>query len=163
MGDWNLDFVADQLQHAAFDPSAWSAALEDIGRRVGAIGAVLLSTDSMPLARPPSSPDLEGLMTDYFRGGWNQRDERYRGVPLAATKGVIVDQDFMSLEEIRRSAYYQDFLGRHDCPWFAGVGFKAGGASWGWRFSAPPHKDLFSRMRSKSSKVWYGRSPTPRR
>lgn len=36
----------------------------------------------------------------------------------------------MSQEEIRRSAFYQELMWRHDCPWFAAVCFKTGGGSW---------------------------------
>ena len=90
----------------------------------------MLPSPGMSVERPPCSPELEDLISDYVRDGWNRRDERYRGAPLAERNGVVVDQDFMSQEEIRRSAFYQELMWRHDCPWFAAVCFKTGGGSW---------------------------------
>lgn len=40
--------------------------------------------------------------------------------------GVITDFDVMSPDEMKKSSFYQDFLGRKNLQWFAGVGFSAG-------------------------------------
>ena len=129
MGDWNFDFVADRLQQAVFDPTLWSSILADVSHCAGGAGAVLFSVDRR-LLEQPASPDLADMTDDYQKSGWHERDERYRGAPIMLRKGVAVDQDFISPDEMRRSAYYQDFLGRHKRRWFAGLGLKVEGDLW---------------------------------
>lgn len=104
--DWNLTLVADQLQHAAIDPSAWPDVLSNLSRQVGAEGTFIVSTETR-LAGTPGSPEIAGLVDDYYRNRWNERDERYRCLPSLFAKGVAVDQDFASLEKMKSSPYYQ--------------------------------------------------------
>ncbi len=129
MGDWNLNFVADRLQQAAFDPTLWSSVLADVSHCAGGAGAVLFSVDKR-LPESPASPDLGPMLDDYMKGGWHARDERYRGVPIMLRNGIAVDQDFVNPDEMPRSAYYNDFLGRHKRRWFAGLGLQIEGDLW---------------------------------
>ena len=129
MGAWNLESVADRLQQAALDPTQWSDALYHLSQTVDGAGALLFSTEKR-LPGLPASPDLAESLADYFKDGWNERDQRYRGVPSMLRKGIMDDRDCISREEMARSGFYQDFLGRHGLRWFAGLGFRLGDDLW---------------------------------
>jgi DNA-binding CsgD family transcriptional regulator/PAS domain-containing protein len=130
MADWNLDILADRLQRAALDASLWPEALTDISRQVGARGAVLVSTDKR-MPGVPVSPDVGPMLDDYFKNGWSEQDIRAeRGVPLMLKHGVAADNEFISSDEMRRSPYYQDWVERHGCRHWAGVGLRAGEEFW---------------------------------
>jgi DNA-binding CsgD family transcriptional regulator len=124
-----------RLGDAAVDPSLWPELMEELYPAIGANGALMLQTD----ARTPDVPRTKSLAEGaefYFRQGWHQRDTR--GGPgvdlLRRGASVIIDQDFMTPEDIRRDDFYNDCLYRIGMPWFAGVGFKAGDALWGLTF-----------------------------
>ncbi len=129
MRNFNIQFLADRLQQAALDPAEWPTVLQDMSRSAGGAGAVLFSVGTH-LPGPLSSPELEDMTDDYLKNGWCERDERYRLVPLILERGIAVDQDFVDEAHIRKSAYYQDFLGRHNRRWFAGMGFRIKGEGW---------------------------------
>lgn len=126
---WDLDRVAAELSAAALDASRWTPALQRLTDAVGAVGTVLLP----PIARRVaviSTDALEGPNQQYLEEGWSTRDERDRGIPIALRRGVAVDQDFATVEEIARSEYYNDFLGRHGLRWSAIMASEVGGAPW---------------------------------
>jgi DNA-binding CsgD family transcriptional regulator len=151
---WNLTLVAEQLQHAAVDPSVWPDVLSNLSRQVGAEGTFIVSTETR-LAGTPGSPEIAGLVEDYYRNRWNERDERYRCLPSLLAKGVAVDQDFASLEEMKSSPYYQEFLGRHGLRGFAGVGFKAGEDLWAVAIQRRIGQGLFdSDEQKRLVKLW---------
>lgn len=125
---WSFEPVADLLQEAAFDSARWPAALDALSRSVGGAGAVLLPADH-PIEAPIVSPNLRDMMQDYSKGEWVARDERYRGA-LLLRKRTLVDQDFLTPDEIDRSAYYQDFIGKHKLRWFAALAFAPGDSDW---------------------------------
>jgi DNA-binding CsgD family transcriptional regulator len=130
MAQWKLDLVADRLQQAAMDASLWPDVLSDISRQVGAVGAVLVSTDKR-LPGVPVSPEVGPMLDDYFRNGWSQRDVRAeRGVPIMLKRGVAGDHEFISPDEMRRSAYYQDWVQRHGCRHWAGIGLQVAEEFW---------------------------------
>jgi hypothetical protein len=91
MDDWDLDLIAGRLQQAALAPNLWAEVLTDLSRRIGAKGAVLVSTDKK-LPGVPMSPEVTPMLDDYFKNGWNQRDVRARlAVPIMLRKGVATD------------------------------------------------------------------------
>ncbi len=111
------------------DPAHWKPALQRLTDSVGAVGTVLL---------PPVAQRVAAISTEaigevnerYFREGWNTRDLRDRGIPRLLQRGVTVDLDFTTEEDIARSDYYNDFLGRHGLRWFAGLAAAAGSDQW---------------------------------
>ena len=111
-------------------PSLWSEVLTDISEQVGAKGAVLVSTEKL-MPGVPVSPSLEAMIDDYFRNGWNCNDLRAeRCVPIILERGVTTERDFISPEEMRTSPYYQDWVARHGCRHFAGVGLRIAREFW---------------------------------
>jgi DNA-binding CsgD family transcriptional regulator len=123
--------AANELGAAALDPALWPEIMEEFARAASATGAVLLQSD----VRTPDVPrtaGVEELMKGYFAEGWPTRDTRAeRGVPLLlAGKTVITDEDFITLDEMRREPHYWDFMRPLGFQWFAGVAFLAGSALW---------------------------------
>jgi DNA-binding CsgD family transcriptional regulator/PAS domain-containing protein len=70
------------------------------------------------------------LAQSYFRDGWSQREERFRGVGTMMRRGAFGDLDFMDLDEISTNTYYQEFLGAHGFRWFAGIKIAFGDDLW---------------------------------
>lgn len=93
-----------------------------LGEYAGATGAVLLPVKGQSPGTPHSQSLTEALEA-YFRDGWHERDERQRGLPMIPLRGIFVDQDFASPEELASSDYYRGLLARYDCNWSAVVGF----------------------------------------
>ncbi|WP_395667135.1 helix-turn-helix transcriptional regulator [Methylocella sp.] len=133
MTDWKLGSLAEKLRQAAFDPDVWPEALQALGHSVGASSAAIFSGRARP-RRELASPELLEVIEDYVRGGWREQDERTRAVAIGVASGAVVDQDFISRREMRHSAFYEDFLARHNLRWFVGLpldrGAEAGGV-WG--------------------------------
>jgi hypothetical protein len=125
-----LDAACSRLGDAALDPSVWPDVMEEISQAVGATGAALLQSD-VRTADVPRTAGIDELFRAYFSDDWHIRDLRTRGVPaLLHGEGVITDQDCVTPDEIRREAFYNDFLLPLGFQWFAGVGFWAGTALW---------------------------------
>lgn len=127
--DLDLQGLRRKLFQTASDPSLWSDALADLSRQAQGAGAILFCTDRRFL-EAPCSPDLEQMRDEYRRGAWAMRDERYKSVGTLLEHGIASEFDFTTPETMRRSDYYQDFLGRHGRQWFAGIGFHAGADFW---------------------------------
>lgn len=100
-----------------------------LGEYAGAKGAVVLPVKGQSPGTPHSQSLAEGL-TEYFRDGWHERDERTRGLPLLRQRSIFTDQDFASPEELSSSDYHRGFLARHDCNWSAVVGFSDPADEW---------------------------------
>jgi DNA-binding CsgD family transcriptional regulator len=116
---WNLDAVALELSAAALDPRRWKSALQLLSENAGAIGTLLI-----PVNRRADLISTDGVAEAserYVREGWHLREVRERGVPTMLRRGIMVDQDFMTADQINKSDYYNDLLGRHDLRWFAGL------------------------------------------
>jgi DNA-binding CsgD family transcriptional regulator len=105
--------------------------MEQMSAAVGAAGAVLLQSD----VRTPDVPrtaSVEELVQRYFADDWPTRDLRgNRGIPLLA-RGVpvILDQDFVTSDQMQCDAFYNECLIPEGFQWFAGVGFWAESALW---------------------------------
>lgn len=128
MCDWDFRDIYQYLQDAAACPELWPLLLAKLSSIVGGAGAGLFAADSR-LAGPTTSPDLERMNEDYARD-WHKADRRFEGVPLLESRGIFTDLDIVDEDEMRRDGYYQDFLGKHDRKWFAGIGFQAGDDVW---------------------------------
>ena len=125
MATWNMEQLADDLQEVAIYPERWPAVLETMCAVTGAYGGLLFSTEKR-LIRPPGTANLDKMVEEYATEEWYKQDVRFTGIPLMRRYGVITDFDVMSPDEMKKSSFYQDFLGRKNLQWFAGVGFSAG-------------------------------------
>lgn len=124
----SFDQASQSLLDAAIDPTRWNEAMEVIAQYTNATGVVLLQIRG----RGPGTPHTQALeegLDAYFREGWHLRDERMRGLPAMHRKGVFVDQDFASPEELASSDYYT-FLRKYGFNWSAGIGFSNGDDEW---------------------------------
>jgi DNA-binding CsgD family transcriptional regulator len=124
----SFDDASQSLLDAAIDPSRWNDAMETIAQYAVATGVVLLQVKGRGPGTPHTASLQEGLDT-YFRDEWHLRDERTRGLSIMRKKGIFVDQDFASPEELATSDYYQ-FLRKYGFNWSAGVGFTNADDEW---------------------------------
>jgi DNA-binding CsgD family transcriptional regulator len=124
-----FELASGLLLDAAIDPARWTEAMETVAQYGNSNGAVLFQVKG----RGPGTPhtrSLDEVLDEYFRDGWHLRDERTRGLPYIKKKGIFVDQDFVSREEMDRSDYHRGFLARYDINWSAGVGFSNADDEW---------------------------------
>src|SRR5262245_53257618 len=110
------------------DPMLWPGMLEQISAAAGAIGAVVLQAGSGTFAARTAS--LSEPVDRYFANGFNVRDVRVKqGVPLLMSgTPVIVDQDFLTPEQIHRDPVYTDCLLPYQLGWFAAIGIQVFGS-----------------------------------
>src|SRR5260370_26305897 len=134
--DRGWEDLARRIQRAGLDPTLWPGAVSGVSDRVGARGALLLSTGAR-FRGFPVTPSLAEPVENFVNMGWEYRDERARGVSALRTKGVITDDDCLSREARARSPFYQEFLRSHDLQEFVAVGFPAGAALLGLRRHPP--------------------------
>ena len=133
-----------RLGDAVVDPAAWPRVMEDMSRAVRADGAVLLQSD-VRTPNVPRTPAISDAIDAYFRDGWHRRDVRAeRGVPLVLRgQSVVIDQDILSPEELRKEPAYNECFIPNGCQWWAVVGFWAGTALWGLSFQRTPRQGPF--------------------
>ncbi|WP_395698146.1 helix-turn-helix transcriptional regulator [Methylocella sp.] len=139
MAQWDFESVLESVKATSFDPSLWPRALDALSRSVGGAGAVIYSRRALPTRRL-ASPDLVDVIEDYEKGGWRAHDLRARAVPIARRAGAVVDQDFASADEMRRSPFYEEFLARHNRRWFVGLPLEGG---WGVSIHRSPAQGPF--------------------
>lgn len=125
----SFDQVSLSLLDAAVDPTQWVKAMDTVAQYAGANGAVLLQIRGRGPGTPHTASLDEGLDV-YFRDEWHLRDQRERGVPYMRAKGIFVDQDFATPDELNTSDYYRGFLGKFDLRWSAGIGFANDDDEW---------------------------------
>jgi DNA-binding CsgD family transcriptional regulator len=120
MPKWDFGVVERAFVGAALDPSRWNAAMDAVSRVIGARGAALFPLNGRLPLMPHSDCLAEGFEI-YIRDGWVHQDVRYRAIPAAMRKGVATEFDFTTVDEIRRSPYYQEFLAPMGYRWFAAL------------------------------------------
>lgn len=121
--------IGAALINAVVEPSGWHHAMDVVERATGSVGAMLFDMKNR-LPDIPRSRSMEPAFESYMRGGWNQRDERYRLTPILMQRGVTTELDLMTPEEIARSAYYQEFLAPLGLKWYAAVKVAASDQFW---------------------------------
>ena len=121
--------LLNAFAEAATDPSRWDTAMDIVARTTEAFGAALFPVEGK-LPNVPRSRSLEASFDTYVRDGWIHRDERERCRPALESRGVATDLDFTSEDEMKRHAYYQEFLSPHGLRWFAGVKVACGDDLW---------------------------------
>jgi DNA-binding CsgD family transcriptional regulator len=93
----------------------------------------------------PHSPSLDEPYDAYFREQWHLRDERDGGLPFIRRKGIVVDQDFATPDQIARSDYYRGFLDRFDNNWSATIGFSDPDDEWTLSFQRGAREGPFEK------------------
>ena len=124
-----LAVAASSLIDAAFDPAAWAVSLQAISVAINAKGILLLPIKGR-VPGVPLSDDIGELVEHYFRDGWHQQDFRDLGIPKLLRTGILVDQDLVSADSMKRMPFYQELLRPHDVKWFCGVAFEADDEMW---------------------------------
>ena len=117
------------LEETVVDPTRWPDLIDRASRASGSEGALLLRSDRRGLDTL-HTPSLDDAAQRYLGEGWYREDHRLRGLPIMRTRGIAVDQDFTSPEEIARLPFYQDLLASRGLRWFAGIGFEVKGQLW---------------------------------
>ncbi|MFK3779125.1 helix-turn-helix transcriptional regulator [Agrobacterium sp. NPDC089420] len=117
---WNISQIADAFSNAAAGHESWRYALDAISEGVGAAGAGIVPLKGA-LPELPSSSSCAEIAERYVRDGWIKTDPRFRGIPALYRKGFTTDLDFLTVEEINRSPYYQEWLHPFGLKWFAGL------------------------------------------
>ena len=121
------------LYEAAATPDQWPEALHQFARATNSVGCRLRPVRPAP-GDPsfPASPDIGDFLKQFVSEGWFRADPRtLRGAPLAdAGRSVVLEHDIASDEERRHSPFYQEFLSRHDLPWWSAIVFEVEGREW---------------------------------
>ena len=130
MGQWDLEAVEAAFSEAAINPAEWTHALNIVAAQTKAFGAILIPIAGNHLPNVPFSDRMASSMAAYFRGGWHLQDERKRGAAIMKKSGVVDDLEIVSVDELKKSAYYQDFLAPEGLQRFAGVKFACGDDLW---------------------------------
>jgi DNA-binding CsgD family transcriptional regulator len=125
----SFDKLTEAFAAAAVDPTRWDAAMDIASEATDSFGAILVPVRGRA-PNFPMSDLMRPVMDDYVRDGWIHRDERYRSVPTFLRRGVSSEFDFTTNEEIARSPFYQEFLGRHRLRWLGGVKIGEGEDIW---------------------------------
>jgi len=106
-----LDQAERLFLDAATDPDLWIQAVEAVSAYAGASGANMVSVSARgPLLMPAGR--VAEFADRYVSEGWHLNDPRYRGEPILKARGICVDQDIVSAEEMQRLPYYTDWLKR---------------------------------------------------
>jgi DNA-binding CsgD family transcriptional regulator len=127
---WNLDAIERSFADAAVDPALWGLAMDAIAAETGSVGTILFPPQGIIIPGSPSSAAIQRCVETYFKDGWHERDERFRGWNTMIRRGVADDFDIISPEDMKRHPYYQEFLQPHDLQYFAGVKMAAGDDLW---------------------------------
>jgi DNA-binding CsgD family transcriptional regulator/PAS domain-containing protein len=125
----SFDKLSEAFAAAAVDPARWDDAMDIASDATGSLGALLVPLGPRT-PNLPKSGSMHGVAEDYVDQGWIHRDERSRSIPTILRRGVSSEFDFTTSEDMAKSAYYQDFLGRHGLRWFAGVKVGEGEDVW---------------------------------
>ncbi|MCJ2023440.1 helix-turn-helix transcriptional regulator [Methylobacterium sp. J-067] len=129
LDDAAIKEIEDALIRSALSHEACTSAIDHIAKHTHSRGAAILPIKGR-VPGLPISPSCEDLMHAYFKAGWAEHDHRISGIPKLLSTGILVDQDVSSPEFMRKSPYYNDFLGRFGFKWFAGVRITAGDDIW---------------------------------
>jgi DNA-binding CsgD family transcriptional regulator len=121
----NMESAFEIMQDAALDPTTWRQALDRISRAVGATGALLMRVPAH--AEDIRSASLDDCLNFYYKNELHKADIRVkRGFAKSLRAGIVVDQDFITEEEVRREPYYQEFMRPFGGRWFAGLTARIG-------------------------------------
>ncbi len=122
----DLDRSLDLALEAAVLPSRWAELLNDICIATGSRGAHVLPLRGSFSPGVPATASVEEGFDAYFKEGWQHRDVRFKCLPVVLQKGVAIEHDISTDDDIRSSPYYNEFLARFGFRYSAMVGFTSG-------------------------------------
>jgi DNA-binding CsgD family transcriptional regulator len=140
-----------RLGDAVVDPGSWSDIMADMSRAVRAEGALLLQGDvftaHVHAADVPRTASINEYVDIYFNLGRQLSDVRIvKSIPLMLRgQPIVIDQDILSPDEMRRDASYNEIYIPRGFQWFAAVGFQAGTALWALPFQRTIKQGPFER------------------
>lgn len=141
---WDLESIEGGFARAATDAKQWSVALQNLTQHTASHGAILFPVTGGPDFGMPHTDEIAYSLDAYFRKGWYQRDERYKGISTLIAQGVVDDLDIFNEEAIGRHPYYQEFLAPFKLKWFAGLKVAVGNDLWCISLQRRPDQGPFS-------------------
>ena len=104
----SLHDALDGIQDAALQPERWLETIEAISRASGAMGANIMEpTGRGALGGVLFTDSLTAVMDEYTRDEWTLRDYRAQFIPLIQRKGIVLEKDMATRDEIERLDYYK--------------------------------------------------------
>ncbi|UXS05302.1 helix-turn-helix transcriptional regulator [Agrobacterium tumefaciens] len=116
----------DQFQDAAVEPERWPLLMESISVASGAAGVNIMSpAERSSVCGILFTDSLARIMEAYLRDEWYTRDHRARFIPLMKRRGVVLEADIASSEDIQSLEYYR-FMASHGFQQTAVINFTSG-------------------------------------
>jgi len=130
VAEFDVATIVNMLNAAALDPSRWDAALEGLAKHTRSFGVVVFPLrGSLPYL--PATRSMGEAFETYVRDGWVSKDERIiYGANRVIQRGLVTDRDIRSEDDIRRSAFYQEFVARLGLKGYAAVRIGSGDQVW---------------------------------
>lgn len=144
MEHFNLNAIEVAFSKTATDATRWAQALESLTEHTGSFGAILFPITGRPDFQMPSTERMSASIEAYFKDGWHQRDERFKGAATMMAAGIVDDFDILRADNMKRHAYYQEFLARFGLKWFAGLKIGVGDDVWCLSLQRSPDQGPFS-------------------
>jgi len=140
----DLRRATDRLGDAALNPAEWAEALEGVCRAVKSTGAILLQP-TVPTGGMPRTASVEEMFIQFDREGWHARDIRaLKAIPRhLAGESVLIEEDILTPEEIRRSPMHNEVVFPNGLRWWAAATFRVGPALWGLTLHRTPQEGPF--------------------
>lgn len=140
-----------RLGDTVVDPATWPDIMEDMSRAVRAEGALLMQGDvltaDMHASDVPRTASISEYVDIYFERERQFSDVRtVKSIPLMLHgQSIVIDQDIVSPDEMRRDASYNEIYIPRGFQWFAAIGFQAGTALWALPFQRTIRQGPFER------------------
>lgn len=136
--------AVDACYAAVGDPDGWREAINLLCGALGGQGAVFIPLQVRKIDFPliPSEAIRESSES-YVRDGWTEHDFRIPRMLPQLHRGVLLEDDITSAEEMRSTAYFQDFMAPFRLKWWAGVFAEGGGERWCLSLLRTDNQDRF--------------------
>ena len=144
---------------AASDPAFWPSAMDVAARASGSVGAIMIPGIGRQQGFPGST-QLLPVIDHYIAEGWSENDFRNRGVPIMLQKGITVDLDFATEDEILTHPYWRGFLSKFNLRWFAGILLRVGEDVWCLSLQRSADQEPFSLDEQAELRKWGPRLST---
>lgn len=123
--------VSTRFGEAIIDPAMWPNIMEEVCIVADAAGASLMWPEVALSDFPHTSALADGFRT-YIAERWHERNVRAQRIVPLLKRGhtVAIDQDIVRPDEMRRLAFYTEFLMPRGFQWFAVIGVWAESDLW---------------------------------
>lgn len=144
--------LAGELDAAIVDGARWQGVCDILATVADGVGTALV-----PFERTKRAPwmvhseSLGGLLETYIRDGWHMRDAREATFSIMRRRGFATDLDIAGNGDMRRSAYYADFVNKAGFGIFIGIHLPTPHGEWCAAIqrsgnSGPPDTDTLARI-----------------